>query len=118
MKIKNILIITAVILTVFCMCSCSRNSNRAIDNAVRRGENAIDRGIGSIGDGIENSMDVITGDRYGANSGYNANAGTGTGTTLPYDGRTTELSPTLRSRARSNMGKVNTNKGSYDYGTR
>ena len=112
MKIKNILIIAAVILTVFLLCSCSRNSSRAIDNAVRRGENAIDRGIGSIGNGIENSMDVVTGDRYGANSGYSGNVGTGTGTTLPYNGRATELHPTLRHRAR-NMGNVNNSGNSY-----
>ena len=118
MKIKNLMIVFAIAFTLLAFCSCSRNSNRAVDNAVRRGENAIDRGIGFMGNGIDNSMDVVTGKRYSANNAYNGNVGNGTGTTLPYSGRATELSPTLRSKARTNPGGINSNKGHTDYGTK
>lgn len=117
MKSAKILFISSLILLVaISLCSCSRNSSRAIDRAVNRGENAIDRGMGSIGDGIENSMDIITGNGYGANSGYSGNVGTGTGTSLPYGGRPMELLPTLGDKSNDNKGQINTTNGNKDGG--
>ena len=113
---KIIFICSLILLAAVLLCSCSRNSNRAIDRAVKRGENAIDRGMGSIGDGIENSMDIITGNGFGANSGYSGNVGTRTGTSLPYSGRAMELLPTLTDKSSDNMGQINTTNGNKDGG--
>lgn len=118
MKSTRIIFISTLILLVAVFsCSCSRNSSRAIDRAINRGENAIDRGIGSKGNGVEDSMDITTGDTYGANSGYSGNVGTGTGTSLPYSGRPTELLPTLGDKHGDNKGQINTNNGNTDGGT-
>ena len=117
MKITKIIFIMSItVLISLFMCSCMRNSSRKIDDAINRGENAIDRGVGSAGDGIENSMDVVTGDRFGANSGYSGSVGNGTNTSLPYSGRPMELLPTLTDKSRDNMGQINTTNGSEDGG--
>ena len=117
MKYTKIIFTTSLILLVTALlCSCSGNSSRAIDRAINRGENAIDRGMGSIGNGIENGMDITTGDRFGANNGYSGNVGTGTGTSLPYSGRPMKLLPTLDNKSGDNMGQINTNNGSKDGG--
>lgn len=115
-SIKIIFISSFVLLVALLFCSCSRNSSKEIDRAINRGENAIDRGIASAGDGIENSMDIITGDGFGANSGYSGNVGTGTGTSLPYSGRPMELLPTLGDKSNDNKGQINTTNGSKDGG--
>ncbi len=107
MKKKTLLILVLAIFTLLALASCARNSNSAIDRALKRGENAIDRGIGDIGDGIENATDMITDDMYGANSGYSGYAGTG---------NAMEIFPTIRDKSRDNMGQINTTNGSADGG--
>lgn len=113
---KIIFLLSITIMVSLFMCSCMRNSSGKIDKAINRGENAIDRGIGSVGDGIENSMDIVTGDRFGANSGYSGGVGNGTNTSLPYSGRPMELLPTLTDKSRDNMGQINTTNGNKDGG--
>ncbi len=107
MKKKTLMILILSILTLFVLCSCARNTDSAVYRAVRRGENAIDRGIGDMGNGIDNATDVVTGNRYSADSGYSGYVGTG---------NATELFPTIRDKSRDNMGQVNTTNGSADGG--
>jgi len=130
MKIKNTIFILLIIsLFSVILCSCSRDemrtgtadAKRGIDNAIRNGENVVDYGMGAL----ENGVNDITGDRYyrggrgmndgfGANSGYSAYVGNGTGTTASR--KTNKYLPTIGDTSRDNMGQVNTTNGSSDGG--
>lgn len=131
MKKTNLLfIISAAIVTVFLLCSCSRGSMmRAGDdmrNAARRTENFMDNGLNAVENGVENGRNTVIGGTYGANSGYSANAGIGTSTGVGYgagsgmtvakSGKASPLLPTLGDKSRDNKGQINTNNGSLDGG--
>ena len=130
---KRFLLLTIAAITAVLLCSCARNSmwgtRDASRDVARRGRNFIDSGINAVENGIENGANTITGGMYGANSGYSGNAAIGTGgTTYTNEGTATEISPTLRSKARSmnrerqrtddktNSGEVNSNNGNADGG--
>ena len=126
-KSKRLLILAIAAITAILLCSCARSTMwRDRDESrevVRRGKNFIDSGVNAVENGIENGANTITGGMYGANSGYSGNAATGTGNIYPNDGTATEISPTLRSRARAmdkngkaNMGEINSNNGNADGG--
>ena len=132
MKKSNLfLIISAIAVSVILLCSCSRGSIRRTGdmsrNVVRRGANFIDSGINAVENGVENGANTIVGNgMYGANSGYSSNAAIGTnGTNYAESGKATEISPTLRGRARTsvkryndktNRGEINSNDGNSDGG--
>lgn len=123
MKKTNLFIIMALaIVTLFLLCSCSRGSvTRAGDsmrNAGRRAENFMDNGLNAVENGVENGRNTVIGGMYGANSGYNGNAGIGTTTGANYarGGNATNLLPTLGNKAGANRGMINTNRGSLDGG--
>ena len=126
MKKTNLIIIMAIsLLTLFLLCSCSRGSvtraGNTMRNTARRTENFMDNGLNSVRNGIENGANTVVGGMYGANSGYNANAGIGTttgGTTVAKGGTATNLLPTLNERNRINKGMINTNRGALDGGLR
>lgn len=118
-KTITLFIITAV--ATLLLCSCSTDTQRrgtsmadGARNAVRRGEEVINRGIDSVENGMNNMMGNTSG--YGANSGYSAYSPGVGGSTLPYDGRATNILPTLRDTNRNNKGQINTNNGSSDGG--
>ena len=118
-KTLSIFIITAAVTLI--LCSCSTNTQRkgtsmadGARNAVRRSEQAINNGIGTMENGMNNMMG--NGGYYTADGGYSAyNPGTSR-TTLPYDGKATNILPTLRDTNRNNKGQINTNNGSSDGG--
>ena len=121
MKKNNFFMIFTLIITVFLLCSCSRGSvTRAGDsmrNAARRAENFMDNGLNAVENGVENGRNtVVGGGMYGANSGYSANAGTGTGTSVAMGGTASPLLPTLGDKSRDNKGQINSNNGSIDGG--
>lgn len=124
MKInKRLLILSVAVITAILLCSCSRGSMRsagdAVRNTTRRAENFMDNGLNSVENRVENGRNTVT-DRgaYGANDNYSGNTGTGTNTMLPYDGNASPILPTLRDRKNDNIGRINTNRGSLDGGTR
>lgn len=121
MKARNLLlIISSVIVSVFLLCSCSRGSVRRAGDSMRdaaRGvENFMDNGLNAVPNSAENGRNTVIGGTYGANSGYNANAGIGTTGSYTASGRATELNPTIGKK--TNRGMINTNKGELDGGTR
>ena len=84
-------------------------------DAARGVENFMDNGLNSVPNNVENGRNTVIGGTYGANSGYSANAGIGTGN-YTAGGRATELNPTIGKK--TNRGMINTNKGELDGGTR
>lgn len=112
MKTKILLIISTIAMCALLLCSCSMDSMRSagngIRNTARRAENYLDNGLNSVENGVENGRNTMIGrgGTYGANSGYNGNAGIGTGTGYNSAARKT------------NTGMVNTNRGDSDGGIR
>lgn len=114
---KFVLIISAMALCVFLLCSCSmgtmKKAGDSMRSAARDAENFMDNGLNAVENGVENGRNTVIGGSYGANSGYSANAGTGNYTA---GGKATELKPTVGKS--KNRGMVNTNKGELDGGLR
>ena len=110
MKTKLVLIISTIAMCALLLCSCSMDSMRSagngIRNTTRRAENYLDNGLNSVENDVENGRNTAIGGTYGANSGYNGNAGIGTGSGYTHNGR------------RTNGGMVNTNRGNSDGGIR
>ena len=124
---KLLLIISSIAISLLLLCSCSRSTIRRTGDmsrdVVRRGANFIDSGLNAVENGVENGANTVIGGMYGANSGYNGNAAIGTN--YVENGKATEISPTLRSKARTsvkkykdktNKGEINSNDGNADGG--